>query len=117
MQRNLFLSILLAAVGWVVLAYFTHEYAPTTLTAIGFLALLWPTATATLTPPLYVVRRRFFRGDARAHFGAALREGGLLASLLVIWGVLSLIGALNWIAMLIMLGVVILLEARLLLRH
>lgn len=116
-MQGILLFILLAAVGWVVLAYFTYEYAPTTLTVIGFFALLWPTVTATLTPLLYAARRRLLKGDMRAHLSAALREAALLASLLVIWGILILIEAFNWVAVLIMLGVVVLLEARLLLRR
>ena len=117
-QRILLAVILLAALAWIGLGVFTYIYAPETLTCIIFLGLLWPAAFATLTPLAYYLQRRLSRpGNERGKLGDAMREAGLLAVLLVIGAGLRMIESLNWMVMLIMLGVVILVEVRMFIRR
>mgnify|MGYP001030535579 CR=1 FL=1 len=112
-QRLSFITVLGGVLSWAGLGYLTYACAPTTLTCIIFLVLLLPAAFTPLTLLAYYLHRRFARpGNEQRKFRDAMREGGLLAGLLVAWAGLRMVEALNWITMLVMLGVVVVLEIR-----
>jgi len=111
--RLLVVIILGGILGLTGLGYLTYAYAPTTLTCLIFLVLLLPAAFAPLTLLAYYLHRRFARpGHEQRKLRDAMREAGLLAGLLVVWAGLHLLEALNWIMVLVMLGLVAVFEIR-----
>jgi hypothetical protein len=116
-RGTLVVLLLLSVASWSGLAYFTYAYAPTAWARLLFLLLFLPAAFTTLAPLAYAFHARFAGpGDYPTKLRDATREAGFLTALLEIWAGLRMIEALNWISMLIMLGIVVLAEVLILLK-
>ena len=96
MQRRWvnYVSLGLAVVGWVGLAYFTYNNPPTGWNRWVVVAALWPTVVVTLLPGVLWLHHRF--GEPEGAVSRSLRQCALAALYVCICFWLRIVGALNW---------------------
>lgn len=108
-NRQIFLgSIVVAAVGWGLLFYFTYAVRPDPL-SIGVVLFLFLVALlGTFTPVLCYLSFRL-GGEERyqERSGRPLRQAGLASLYITVCSLLRILGVLGWTTALLLLGIII----------
>ena len=107
-NRQIFVgSVVVAAVGWGLLLYFTYAVGPDPL-SIGVVLLLFFVALVGTSTPIMCYANFRFGGGApdQTRWGRPLRQAALVSLYIIICCLLRILGVLGWTTALLLLGVI-----------